>query len=271
MGRRRGRAAAAGLLPAYVAEHLPGLAHAVDTWTRLAARHPDPVLDHAEAALADLAGGRQRENWWRFHATAVAALAPLRPLRVLTLLERYGPDSLPSALVRSLGPLIETDAERVVAWITSPHRVERRYEPLPPPGVLSRLVKAEPVSLPLLGRHWLRRDRHFAALLKAMAPAGRPAFLDAVTAAGARREPALAVLELLPGGRHGQQARPAGGMACAAAGTAQARAARRTSRGAPDDDSAGVSAAAPPAASGRGPRACPAPHPEVPPGPRPLA
>ncbi|MFI1467224.1 hypothetical protein [Streptomyces wuyuanensis] len=204
---------AARLLPAcspsFVAEHLPGLAHAVDTWTRLAVRHPDPVLDHAEGALADRAGGRQRENWWRLHATAVAALAPLRPLRVLTLLERYGPDSLPSALVRALGPLVEADAERVVAWITSPHRVERRYEPLPPPGVLSRLVKAEPVSLPLLGRHWLRRDRHFAALLKAMAPARRPAFLDAVTTAGGRQEHALAVLELLPRERRWEEVRRA--------------------------------------------------------------
>ncbi|MFJ3306342.1 hypothetical protein ACIPSA_25125 [Streptomyces sp. NPDC086549] len=46
---------AARLLPAcstsFVSRELPGLAHAVDCWPRLASRHPDPVLDHAENAL----------------------------------------------------------------------------------------------------------------------------------------------------------------------------------------------------------------------------
>ncbi|MFF4573901.1 hypothetical protein [Streptomyces sp. NPDC001410] len=197
-----GDAEAARLLPAcstpFVSEQLPALAHAVDGWARLARRHPDPVLDHAEAALADRARGQQREEWWRLHATTIAVLAPLRPERVLTLLERYGPLSLPLALNRGLGPLVTADAERVVRWITSPDRSEQRYEPVPPPGVLRRLVRAEPASLPALGRHWLRRGDRFAALLKAMAPGRRPAFLDTVIADGAPGEPVLAVLDLLP-------------------------------------------------------------------------
>lgn len=76
---------AARLLPAcstpFVSRWLPGLVHAVDDWRRLARRHPDPVLDHAEAALADRADGQQREDWWRLHATTVAALARPRPER----------------------------------------------------------------------------------------------------------------------------------------------------------------------------------------------
>ncbi|MFI1398731.1 hypothetical protein [Streptomyces sp. NPDC020681] len=210
-----GDAEAARLLPAcsasFVSEQLPGLAHAVDGWTRLARRHPDPVLDHAEAALADRAGGQQREDWWRLHATTVAALAPLRPERVLTLLEQYGPHSLPASLNSGLGALVTADADRVVRWITSPDRHEQRYEPIPPPGVLRRLVRAAPVSLPALGRHWLHRGGHFAALLKAMAPAGRPAFLDAVTADGTRGsgEPALSVLDLLPRERRWAEVRRA--------------------------------------------------------------
>lgn len=119
-----GDAEAARLLPAcstpFVARELPGLAHAVDGWTRLACRHPDAVLDHAEKTLADRADGQRRDAWWRLHATTAAALARLRPERLLTLLERHGPYSLPPALNNALGPLVTADAERVIRWITSP-------------------------------------------------------------------------------------------------------------------------------------------------------
>ncbi|MEV5907041.1 hypothetical protein AB0L81_45670, partial [Streptomyces sp. NPDC052127] len=201
------------LLPAcsssFVARELPGLAHAVDGWTRLAGRHPDPVLDHAEQTLTDRAGGRQRDDWWRLHATTVAALAPLRPERVMGLLERHGPGSLPPALNNGLGPLVASDAERVIRWITSPDRREERHEPIPPPGVLHRLVRAEPASLTALGRHWLNRGGHFTALVKAIAPGLRPAFVDAVVGGGTRRDPALSVLDLLPRERRWAEVRRA--------------------------------------------------------------
>ncbi|MEU9309352.1 hypothetical protein [Streptomyces sp. NPDC048256] len=204
---------AARLLPAcspsFVARELPGLAHAVDGWTRLACRHPDPVLDHAEQTLADRAGGQQRDDWWRLHATTVAALAPLRPERVMGLLERHGPGSLPPALNNGLGPLVTADAERVIRWITSPDRREQRHEPIPPPGVLHRLVRAEPASLTALGRHWLNRGDHFTALVKAIAPGRRPAFVDAVADAGTQRDPALSVLGLLPRERRWAEVRRA--------------------------------------------------------------
>ncbi|MFD9434480.1 hypothetical protein [Streptomyces sp. NPDC060002] len=208
-----GDAEAARLLPAcstpFVARELPGLAHAVDGWTRLACRHPDPVLDHAEQALADRAGGQQRDDWWRLHATTVAALAPLRPESVLTLLERHGPGSLPPALNNGLGPLVTADADRVIRWITSPDRRGQRHEPIPPPGVLHRLVRAEPASLTALGRHWLTRGGHFTALVKALAPGRRPAFVDAVADGGTRLDPALSVLGLLPRERRWAEVRRA--------------------------------------------------------------
>lgn len=202
LGAEWGDAEAARLLSAcstpFVARELPRLAHAVDGWTRLARRHPDPVLDHVAHTLAERPRGQQRQEWWARNATTVAALAPRRPERVLDLLERFGPDSLPPALVDALGPLVAADAERLIRWLTSPDRRGQRHEPVPPPGVLRRLVRADPESLPVLGRHWLYRDRHFGALLNAMAPARRPVFLDLVVTGRAAGDPALAVLDLLP-------------------------------------------------------------------------
>ncbi|MFE7767092.1 hypothetical protein [Streptomyces sp. NPDC057438] len=208
-----GDAEAARLLPAcsasFVARELPALAHAVDGWTRLAARHPDPVLDHAERALADRVGGQQRDDWWRLHATTVAALAPRRPERVLTLLEGHGPSSLPPALCKGLGPLAALDVERVIAWIAAPGRRAQRHEPLPPPGVMRRLVRAEPSSLIALGRHWLSRGVNFASLMKAMAPGRRAAFVDAVSVGVRDWDVALGALGLLPRERRWAEVRRA--------------------------------------------------------------
>ncbi|MEH0449282.1 hypothetical protein QA811_38085 [Streptomyces sp. B21-102] len=214
MREQWGDAEAARLLPAcsapFVARELPGLAHAVADWTRLACRHPDPVLDHAERTLAVRAGGEPRDEWWRRHATMVAALAPLRPERVLTLLERQGPGSLPPALNRGLGPLVTADADRVIRWITSADRRQQRYEPMPPPGVLHRLVRAaSPSSLAALGRHWLVRGDHFTALVKAIAPGRRAALVDAVADRATGRDPALSVLRLLPRERRWAEVRRA--------------------------------------------------------------
>ncbi|WEH19764.1 hypothetical protein [Streptomyces sp. VNUA24] len=208
-----GDAEAARLLPAcstpFVARELPALSHAVDGWTRLAVRHPDPVLDHAERALADRAGVQRRDEWWRVHATTVAALAPRRPERVLTLLERYGPGSPPRVLVRALGPLADADAERVIAWIAAPGRRAQRHEPLPPPGVVRRLVRAEPASLIALGRHWLHRGPHFASLVNALAPGRRAAFVDAVAVGVRNGDVALGALALLPRERRWAEVRRA--------------------------------------------------------------
>ncbi|MEU0057605.1 hypothetical protein [Streptomyces sp. NPDC006334] len=208
-----GDAEAARLLPAcsgpFVARELTGLAHAVESWTRLACRHPDPVLDHAEQTLADRAGAQQRDDWWRLNATTVAALAPLRPERVLTLMERHGPGSPPPALNNGLGPLAAADPARLIRWITSPDRQEQRHEPIPPSAVLRRLARADLASLTAMGRHWVHRGGHFTALVKAVAPGLRPALVDAVTAQGTRGNPALSVLDLLPRERRWAEVRRA--------------------------------------------------------------
>ncbi|MET9429941.1 hypothetical protein [Streptomyces sp. NPDC003036] len=206
-----GDAEAARLLPVcsapFVARTLPALAYAVESWAQLGRRHPDAVLDHAERDLA-AQPLHLRTAWWQGHARGIAAAAPARPLRVLALLEAYGPGLLPAPLWDKLGVLAEADAERVVRWLISPERPAQRYEPLPPNTVLRRIASADPPSLPALARHWARRTAHLAALLKAVPPGRRGDLLDAATE-GTDGVSALAddVLAVLPRERRWAEAR----------------------------------------------------------------
>ncbi|SFF09019.1 hypothetical protein SAMN05216251_10885 [Actinacidiphila alni] len=197
-----GEAEAAKLLPVcsaeFVARLVPEVAHAVESWGRVARRHPDAVLDHAARELA-AQPLHLRTQWWQRHAHAVAVTARTRPERVLTLLERYGPGELPAPLRDRLGALVAADADRTVRWLVSPDRDRPRYEPLLPRSVLRALVRADRPSLVDLGRHALARPAHLAALLKAMPPSRRAGFLDAARAgADPRGDVVLAVLPLLP-------------------------------------------------------------------------
>ncbi|MEV7418965.1 hypothetical protein [Streptomyces sp. NPDC089919] len=197
-----GDAEAARLLPAcgtpFVAAHLPALAHAVAGWTTLARRHPDPVLAHVRTELVGRAGGTEQQRWWSQHGTVVALLAPLRPLPVLDLLERYGPRLLPVTLHAALAAPAAADPERVIAWLTAPERSSERHPRPLPPAVLRRLTAADPRSLAALGRHWLPHQEHFTALVRALPPGRRPGFVDAVAAGAPGADPARAVLDLLP-------------------------------------------------------------------------
>ncbi|WP_151771860.1 hypothetical protein [Streptomyces abyssomicinicus] len=212
----RGDREAARLLPAcstpFVARHLAPVAHAVDGWTAPARRHHEPVLDQVEAELAQR-DSAARDTWWRNNAPAVAPLAAAHPDRVLALLEQHGPLSVPWPLHALFPPLVTADAERFTRWLVAPEHAFRRWEPVLPPGVLRRLLRARPPSLTALGRHWARRTAHLRALLKAMAPAARPAFLDAALSGAAHRdEVLLQVLDLLPRGRrHAEVRREAAG------------------------------------------------------------
>ncbi|MFD7612944.1 hypothetical protein [Streptomyces sp. NPDC059828] len=215
VGRLRaqwGDGEAARLLPAcsaaFVRAHLPGLAHAVESGTRLAKDHPDPVLDQCERELAGITESRQRDAWWKDRAPAMAVLASIRPQRLLDLLERHGPSRAPAMLWNRFGPLIRADAERTVRWLLSPDRNQDRFEPLPSTGMLRKLVHADPPSLAALGRHWLRRQQPFVGLVKAMAPARRGAFIDAVAAGRELTSDQIcSVLHLLPRERRWAQLR----------------------------------------------------------------
>ncbi|MET8578013.1 hypothetical protein [Streptomyces sp. NPDC005012] len=181
----------------FVARHLPALAHAVRSWPALARRHPDAVLDHLAAEPGHRSAGRERENWWREHAPTLTALAAARPGRVMDLLERHGPASIPVALHPVFPALVTADADRLARWLVAPEREPERGEPALPPGVLRKLVRAERASLVALARHWAHRSTRIRPLLKALPPAARPAFLDEARGGGSAWE-GLDVLPLLP-------------------------------------------------------------------------
>ncbi|MFD8795385.1 hypothetical protein ACFV1T_32300, partial [Streptomyces vinaceus] len=174
-----GDGGAASLLPAcgpeFVRALLPELAHAVTHWVPLGRCHPGAVLDQAAAELAELPEGL-RAGWWQRRAPSVAAALPAAPERVLGLLERYGPGRLPRPLEGGAGLLVAADAERFVRWLTAPERTDGYQEYFPPPSRLRQLVRADPPSLPALGRRWAGRPAYLAALLKAMPPGRREAF-----------------------------------------------------------------------------------------------
>lgn len=191
--------------PESVARTLPDLAHAVPL-APLAARFPDEVLDHLERVLAEHPGtlrlGQSPEL-----ADVLAATVRARPERALDLLERFSPD-LP---LRHdlLPPLAAADAERTVRLLIDPRRGTARPYTVPPTsGTLRRLVRADPPSLPALGRHWLAVPRCFAALLRALPPGRRDAFLDAVYDGAVPRTAELPLLlPLFPHTRRHAEAR----------------------------------------------------------------
>ncbi|GLW70545.1 hypothetical protein Kpho02_28440 [Kitasatospora phosalacinea] len=207
-----GEAEAATLLPAcppeVVAAELPGLAVPWDAWWALGSRHPDAVLDHVGRELAARPAGAAADRWGTLNLS-LAPVLPLRPARVLDLLEHHPGRSAPSWALEGFGHLLAVDAERATAWLAAPERPLSRREQPPSRTALDRLVRADPPSLTALGRRWLPEPRLFAPLLRAVPPARRAAFLDAAADgqpldATRLTEP---VLRLLPRERRWQEAR----------------------------------------------------------------
>ncbi|MFD3482172.1 hypothetical protein [Streptomyces sp. NPDC058665] len=209
---RWGDYAAAKLLPVcspeFVAAALPGLSYAVESWTRLGVNFPDQVLDHAEREIADLPLPERNAAWHRYADGMVATLTS-HPGRVLSLLERHGPDTLPAALLQRLNELVAFDADRAVRLLIPRDRSGRSYAPFPSASVLRRIVQADPPSLPALGRYWADRyPGFFAKLLKALPPHRRSEFFDLATAnVEADADVVLPVLTLLPRERRWAEAR----------------------------------------------------------------
>ncbi|WP_405825229.1 hypothetical protein OG705_32685 [Streptomyces sp. NBC_00838] len=193
--------------PEFVAAALPELSYALDSWTRMGLNFPDQVLDHAERDLADRPRA-ERDTAWHRYAEGVAAAVSARAGRVLSLLERHRPGVLPEALIARLNEFVAVDAERTVRLLIPADGGGPSYPPLPSASVLRRIVRADPPSLPALGRHWIGRP-HFAVLLKALPPHRRSDFLDLATAGveSTDADDVLPVLGLLQRERRWAEAR----------------------------------------------------------------
>ncbi|TRV78897.1 hypothetical protein FKN01_12000 [Streptomyces sp. 130] len=183
-----GDAEAAVLLPGCPADTvtrlLPELLYAVRGWSALGRRHPGPLLDAVERQLAELPEP-QRPEWWRRYAPGIAATAAARPARVLDLLDRFGPATLPWPLARRLGALAAADPARTARLLLCPETrpmLERGARGVPD-GVLFRLARTAPEELVVeLGRAMAQDSAGLARLLTALPPGRRTALHTAVTA-----------------------------------------------------------------------------------------
>lgn len=212
-----GDAEAARLLPGCstgtVNRLLPALFRSVAGWTALGSRHPGPLLDAAEQDLAAQPEAL-REDWWLWygHDRAVAAAATRLPHRVLDLLERHGPSTLPPGLHGSLGPLAAADPTRLVRLLVAPGGLDplavSRSGALSR-TVLHRLTRQAPESLVIdLARTLAGHGEALNRLLLALPPARRAAFHAAVVdgrGEGDTVDPAL--LDAMPRSHVAQLAR----------------------------------------------------------------
>ncbi|MFE3457042.1 hypothetical protein ACFXKD_05805 [Nocardiopsis aegyptia] len=182
-----GDAEAAALLPACsperVAGHLPGLAHAVRSWRRLARRHPDVVLDLVRREDADQI---RRSPLWR----ALQALDPVRPQEVAGALKE-----------RDLNRFTFPHAHRARHGEGGPHHYPVRYPAL----------RGGDRSLRLLRRS-MRFDKvSVLRVLRAMPPEMRQEHIDRFrkTAGTGSATALLPYLELLPPEEAAREARRA--------------------------------------------------------------
>lgn len=210
-GLRRdwGDAEAARLLPGCSADMvvrlLPELFHAVTGWRQLAKRHPSALLDVTERELTSLPEA-MRGAWWDRYADAVAAVTPAQPLRVLDLLERLGPATLPHQLHDHVPAFATVDPRRVVRLLLTPawsgvldiHSMSAT--------VRRRLARSGAPELIAYGRT-LVPNGSLPPLLRALPPAQRYAFYTEVYEGRGTRPFSESLLEALPRSHAADEAR----------------------------------------------------------------
>ncbi|WP_406457265.1 hypothetical protein OG782_32845 [Streptomyces sp. NBC_00876] len=181
-----GDADATVLLPGCSAEAagrlLPELLYAVRGWSALGRRHPGLLLDVAERQLADLPEPH-RAGWWQRYAPGVGATVTHLPDRVLGLLDRYGPATLPWPLTSRLGALAAAGPARLLRLLLRPETRPVTLGAALGPGVLYRLARTAPEELLVeLGRFMAQDSRALARLLAALPPGRRTSFHASVAA-----------------------------------------------------------------------------------------
>ncbi|MGQ4385828.1 hypothetical protein [Streptomyces sp. SAS_270] len=166
-----------GCTPQTVARLLPDLFHAVTGWKALAKWHPGPLLDVAERELTALPEAL-RATWWARYTPGVAATARAEPLRVLDLLERFGPPTLPYQLHDVLGEFAKADPSGLLRLLLTLAGIAARRRRALSRAVLHRLARSGAPELAAYAgvlADWGGLD----PLVKALPPARRHAFYRA--------------------------------------------------------------------------------------------
>ncbi|MYW62781.1 hypothetical protein GTY65_01610 [Streptomyces sp. SID8379] len=171
----------AGCSPEVVTRVLPDVFHAVRGWKVLAGRHAGAVLDIAARRLAEVPEAA-RDGWWQHYGPVLARIAPDAPLRVLDLLDACPPRHFPWPLRPALGALAAADPARVLRMMTGPWRGRLHGRGTLTPAVLRAVARSGAPELAAYAAVAADRPHDLAALLRAQAPADRPATYEAATA-----------------------------------------------------------------------------------------
>ncbi|WP_424215717.1 hypothetical protein ACN20G_26515 (plasmid) [Streptomyces sp. BI20] len=132
----------AGCSPETATRLLPELFHAVRGWRMLAKRHPEPLHEVLEHELA-AAPAATYDARWRELENPAAALAVVRPGRVLDLLERFPPEDLPRKLRSRLPALAAVAPGPVLRLLLHRARTRGPFGPGMPEGAtLERLLRS---------------------------------------------------------------------------------------------------------------------------------
>ena len=169
--------------PARVRRTLPEVAHAVADWRRLAALHPDPVLEYIRQRQT--AGAPRGEELWVQVAAALPALAVQRPNTLIDLaLALLAEGALPRSLVDHLGTLARRAPERTGEILLHPGFRRQLLRSGLPSGVIRHLRRLSPALIRELARLVVAEPAHLAPLLRAL-----PATAPTSSIAGGPRTP----------------------------------------------------------------------------------
>jgi hypothetical protein len=200
----RGTLAALPLLAAssakMLARVLPEVAHAISSFSALARRHPDVVMEFIREQLAK-APQRERSRTWARFGTAIRVLAVTRPSETLDLALELAPaGEIPVGLRSRLKSLTRRYPSRLFALLTRPDYREALRDDGLPREILRALRFFSPDELGTLAEELADSPEHLATLLDWIAPSARAeVFRRAYAKLGAdQRELPEVLLEALP-------------------------------------------------------------------------
>jgi hypothetical protein len=185
---------------------LPEHAHTLGSWSTLADRHPDPVLEYFTNTLNEL-GPQHHHRWMGLWSTAWLPLATHRPLETIAVLNK-AKDVIPYVYISAARTLLRLQPEEFGQFMVSVphpavlvqaqgvHKLLRVLDGPKPTATGSPGV----TTLEQLARKLRTNSGAFATILRSVAPSRRPGLLAAayVGLDLDQVEFDSAILELLP-------------------------------------------------------------------------